>query len=124
MAQIVLDTNILIEILKNNLQTLQDLQDLDAVFYISSITVMELYFGARDKAELSKLKKFAASFELIAIDADISHRATQLIEMYAKSHHLDIPDALIAASALVNKFRLMTYNKKDFKYIDGLSLFN
>jgi len=55
MAQIVLDTNILIEILKNNLQTLQDLEALDAVFYVSSITVMELYFGARDKVELAKL---------------------------------------------------------------------
>lgn len=124
MAQIVLDTNILIEILKNNVQTLQELEALDAVFYISSITVMELYFGARDKAELAKLKKFTAAFELIEIDVEISKCATRLIESYAKSHHLDIPDALIASSALVKKFPLMTYNRKDFKYIDGLSLFN
>lgn len=122
MAQIVLDTNILIEILKNNTQTLSDLEAMDGVFYISSITVMELYFGARDKLELEKLKKFTASFERIEIDVDISSQATQLIENYAKSHHLDIPDALIAASALVKKIPLMTYNRKDFKYIEGLTL--
>lgn len=122
MAQVILDTNILIEILKNNSQTLHELEALNAIFYISSIAIMELYFGARDKTELSKLKKFTASFELVAVDVEISYRATQLIELYAKSHHLDIPDALIAASALTKKLPLMTYNRKDFKYIDGLTL--
>lgn len=124
MAQIVLDTNILIEILKNNTQTLQTVEVLDGELCISAITVMELYFGARDKAELSKLKKFIELFDLIEIDAAISHQATLLIERYAKSHHLDIPDALIASSAIVNNIPLMTYNCKDFKYIDGLKLLN
>ncbi|MFZ2891465.1 type II toxin-antitoxin system VapC family toxin [Sulfuricurvum sp.] len=122
MAQIVLDTNILIEILKNNTQTLRAVEGLNGGLCISAITVMELYFGARDKTELSKLKKFIELFEVIEINADISSQAILLIEKYAKSHHLDIPDALIAASVLVNKLPLMTYNRKDFKYIDGLML--
>jgi tRNA(fMet)-specific endonuclease VapC len=122
MAQIVLDTNILIEILKNNTQTLRAVEGLNGELCISAITVMELYFGARDKIELSKLKKFIKLFEVIEINTDISCQATLLIEKYAKSHHLDIPDALIASSALVNKLPIMTYNRKDFKYIDGLEL--
>ncbi|MBV5337012.1 MAG: PIN domain-containing protein [Deltaproteobacteria bacterium] len=97
MAQIVLDTNILIEILKNNTQTLRAVEGLNGELCISAISVMELYFGARDKAELSK---------------------------YAKSHYLDIPDALIASSVLINNIPLMTYNRKDFKYIEGLKLLN
>lgn len=122
MAKIVLDTNILIEILKNNTQTLQTVEALDGELCVSAITVMELYFGARDKMELSKLKKFIELFNLIEIDSAISHQATLLIEKYAKSHHLDIPDALIASSSVVNNIPLMTYNRKDFKYIDGLKL--
>lgn len=122
MAKIVLDTNILIEILKNNTQTLRAVEALEGELCISAITVMELYFGARDKTELSKLKKFIEIFHLIDIDAAISHQAVLLIEKYAKSHHLDIPDALIASSAIVNDTLLMTYNHKDFKYIDGLRL--
>lgn len=122
MAKIVLDTNILIEILKNNTQTLRAVEALEGELCISAITVMELYFGARDKTELSKLKKFIEIFHLIDIDSAISHQAVLLIEKYAKSHHLDIPDALIASSAIVNDTLLMTYNHKDFKYIDGLRL--
>lgn len=122
MAQVILDTNILIEILKNNPKTLDSVESLNAELCISAITVMELYFGARDKAELSRLKKFIELFEVIEINTDISNQATLLIEQYAKSHHLDIPDALIAASVLVNGTVLMTYNRKDFKYIDGLIL--
>lgn len=122
MAQIVLDTNILIEILKNNTQTLQAVEGLNGKLCISAITVMELYFGARDNVEMAKLKKFIELFDLIEIDTAISHNAILLIEKYAKSHHLDIPDALIASSAVVNGIPLMTYNRKDFKYIDGLKL--
>lgn len=122
MAQVILDTNILIEILKNNHKTLDSVESLNAELCISAITVMELYFGARDKTELSKLKKFIELFEVIEMNANISSQATLLIEQYAKSHHLDIPDALIASSALINNIPLMTYNRKDFKYIDGLIL--
>ena len=42
--------------------------------------------------------------------------------MYAKSHSLDIPDSIIASTALVLGGRIFTYNTKDFKYIDGLEL--
>ncbi len=45
-----------------------------------------------------------------------------LIKKYAKSHSLDIPDALIAATAIVNNFKLFTYNLKDFKYIEDLHI--
>ena len=39
-----------------------------------------------------------------------------------KSHTLNIPDSLIASTALEYKCKLFTYNLKDFKYIDGLKL--
>ena len=45
-----------------------------------------------------------------------------LIKTYAKSHNLDIPDSLIAATVLVLSCKIFTYNLKDFKYIDGLVL--
>jgi tRNA(fMet)-specific endonuclease VapC len=36
---------------------------------------------------------------------------------------LDIPDSLIAASALKINLPLLSYNKKDFKFIDNLILY-
>jgi predicted nucleic acid-binding protein len=72
LEKIVLDTNILIEILKNNRIIIEKLELFDTTFYISSITVMELYYGALNKVELFQLKKFIALFHVIEINENIS----------------------------------------------------
>lgn len=123
MEKIVLDTNILIEILKNNTSIVSLFHQTSSNFAISSISSMELYYGARDKKELQELKKFVTFFDTIELDATISTTATSLVETYAKSHNLTIPDALIAATALRYDYPLWTLNMKDFHYIDGLKLF-
>jgi len=122
MEMILLDTNILIEILKGNQETIEKVQSFDSILAISSITVMELYFGALNKAELNKQEKFVSLFHIIQLNEDISIQATKLVKVYAKSHNLDIPDSLIASATLVNKCHLFTYNVKDFKYIKNLNL--
>lgn len=122
MEKVVLDTNILIEILKGNQIVLDKLENLNTVFCISSVTVMELYYGALDKVELFKIKKFTSLFEVFAINENISSIATELIFEYSKSHNLAIPDSLIASTAINNSLKLYTLNLKDFRYIDGLEL--
>ena len=42
---------------------------------------------------------------------------------YSLSHKLTIPDALIAATALVNDLELYTLNIKDFRFIENLRLY-
>ena len=111
---IVLDTNVLIEILKDNQSTIEKVQSFNCSLAISSITVMELFYGALNKAEVKKLEKFVALFEIIDINEAISRQSTTLIKTYAKSHNLDIPDGLIASTALVLDAPLFTYNLKDF----------
>ena len=120
---IVLDTNVLIEILKGNEETIKIVQTFNEDIIISSISVMELYYGAINKAELKKLEKFVSLFKIEHLNEKISIKSTLLIKTYAKSHHhLDIPDSLIASTALVLGCRVFTYNYKDFRYIDGLVL--
>ncbi len=122
MEKIVLDTNILIEILKGNKTIIDKLELMSANFYISSITVMELYYGAINKVELFQLKKFISLFKVIEVNENISSISTELIFQYAKSHNLAIPDSLIASTAISIDSKLLTLNIKDFKYIDGLML--
>jgi predicted nucleic acid-binding protein len=119
---ILLDTNVLIEILKGNQKTIQEIESLNKTLFISSITVMELYYGALNKAEIKKLEKFIMLFNVLHIDKNISIHSTELIKSYAKSHTLDIPDSLIAATALEKELTLFTYNTKDFKYISHITL--
>lgn len=83
---------------------------------------MELIYGARNKQEVSKLEQFIAKFELITLNANISTIALKLITTFAKSHDLDIPDALIAATAIDQKLGLLTYNARDFRFITTLNL--
>ena len=53
---IVLDTNVLIEILKGSEVTIKTVQTLNARLVISSISVMELYYGTINKAEIKKIE--------------------------------------------------------------------
>lgn len=119
---ILLDTNILIQILKGDQTTIDKVQSFSEDIAISSISSMELYYGAFNKAEVKKIEKFLSLFKVIHLNREISTKSIKLIQTYAKNHHLDIPDSLIAATALVGNYTLLTYNVKDFKYIKDLNL--
>ncbi len=123
MEKIVLDTNILIEVLKGNDAIVNKLETSECHYCVSSITAMELYYGALNKAEFYKLKKFINLFELFDVNQNISFIATELIFEYSKSHNLTIPDSLIAATAIHHNMQLHTLNVKDFVYIEELSLY-
>jgi len=45
-----------------------------------------------------------------------------LATQYAKSHSLDIPDSLIAATAVEQRSKLFTYNINNFRFITGLEI--
>jgi hypothetical protein len=91
---------------------------------LSAVTLMELYFGALNKRELTKIKSQLLNLEVIDLDKEISMTATSLIEKYAKSHGLQIPDALIAATSICNRIELLTLNIKDFWFIEGITLYS
>ena len=119
---ILCDTNILIEFYKNNVLVVQTLQRMgQANLAISAVTQGELFFGALNKAELAKIKRHLTTIECLPIDGRISEQFLTLMETYALSHKLTIPDALIAATALVHHMDLYTFNVKDFRFIPGLA---
>ncbi len=120
---ILCDTNILIEFYKGNSEVANELQNIGlSNLAISVITTGELYYGALDKRELGKIQKHLSLLNQISLDVDISVRFLTLLEEYALSHKLSVPDALIAATALSRNFPLYTLNVKDFQFIRGLVL--
>ncbi len=120
---ILCDTNIIIEALKGDDKTIKIIERIGLEnIAISSVTVMELYFGAFNKRELNKIKKYLKALNLVHFDNNVSELAVRLIESYSKSHGLQIPDAIIAATALSLEIKLFTLNLRDFRYIDGLKL--
>ena len=121
---ILVDTNVIIESLRGKEETVRLLEKIGLKnISISTITEMELYIGARDKKELNFIKKRLKKIEIIDFDKKISKKSVELVFKFSKSHTLDIPDSIIAATSLINGLPLMTYNKKDFKFIPDLKLY-
>ena len=89
------------------------------VFIVSN---MELIIGCRNKAEVQKTEKFLADYDMLDITPLIGRKAYELISRFSKSHGLVIPDALIAATALVENAVLVTSNIRHFSMIKGLRL--
>lgn len=121
---VLVDSDILIQFSRRDVEAAAwlDKTSDSAKLVISAVNEMELLIGSRDKTHLKEVRQFITKFEIIQIDEEISRRASELIELYCLSHRLQLPDALIAATALVNGFDLGTINKKDFRFIEGLRL--
>jgi predicted nucleic acid-binding protein len=117
------DTNILIEVFKGNVDVLQTLEAIGpGNIGMSAVTAMELYCGALNKLELQRIRKNLASFHLQHITREISERSMELIARYSKSRGLQIPDTIIAATAIELSTPLLTLNTRDFIFIEGLQL--
>ena len=121
---ILCDTNILIEFYKINPIVIQNLQYIGpANIGVSVITKAELFYGARDKAELSKIERHVTLCQCYGLNDAISALFIELMQSYSLSHKVSIPDMLIAATAISNDLKLYTLNTKDFKFIPELSLY-
>ncbi len=121
---ILCDTNVLIEFYKGNPPIVEALRQIGVSnLAISVITQAELYYGALNKAELLKIQKHLNLLHNLPIDPPVSIQFIQLMERYSLSHKLTIPDALIAATALVGDLELYTLNIKDFRFVEHLTLY-
>jgi len=118
------DTNIFIHAFNGNPLTIEQLKHIGLHnILLSSITVMELYQGMGNKQELAIMRKKLAFYDVVQIDRRISEKAIELIAEFKLSHGLQIPDALIASTAVSYDLPLFTYNLKDFSFIPAINIY-
>ena len=118
------DTNVIIEFLKGTPEVVYNMEVIGSEsIFISVITSAELYFGAINKIELINIRKNIDSIVHIPFNESISDKFEELMIDYSLSHKLAIPDAIIAATALHYDIELYTYNTKDFRFIEGIRLY-
>ena len=124
-TQLVLcDTNILIDLSKRNQDIIQNLKAIGTVnVRVSAISAGEFIFGALNKADLVKINKALDAITIIQVSEEISKEGIALVKRYGLSHTLTVPDALIVATALIYDLPLYTLNRKDFRFIKGLNLY-
>ena len=118
------DTNIFISAFNGRQDTINQLNTIGLKnVVLSAISVMELYQGMSNKAELAQMKKRIAFYDVIQVENGISERAIELMDEFKLSHGLTIPDAIIGATALVHKMELYTYNLRDFDFLPDIQLY-
>jgi predicted nucleic acid-binding protein len=78
----------------------------------------------RNKAELIELRRAFSEWntKILYINEEISSKAMFYIERHYLSHSIQLADALIASTALVNGLSIITGNDKHYKIIKELEL--
>ncbi len=89
---------------------------------ISIITFIEI-LSKKDMPE-SEVFKYKAFANVSTIHTNINNDIAEQTIAIRKKHRLKTPDAIIAATALVNRLVLISRNEKDFGKIHKLEVIN
>jgi toxin FitB len=92
-------------------------QQLKSGHHLSVINRMEL-LGFQDVP--ATIQEFADTARIYPLDDEVEAKTIALRKLY----RLKLPDAIIAATAMVHDLKLLTRNTKDFDGIDGLQVVN
>jgi tRNA(fMet)-specific endonuclease VapC len=116
------DTDVLIDVSRNNQAAIDFLDQLDDSWSISIITALELIVGARNKKEAAQIDQLVAVYSAIPLTTEIGNASYSLLRQFAKSHGLRVFDSLIAATAIEENLTLLSKNQKHFQMISNLNL--
>ena len=117
------DTDVLVDCLRGTIPAQAWLKQLaQQPSAVPAAAAMELVMGSRDRTDLEHIQRFLATFEIAWPDAADFAAAYQLLLSHRLTSGLNIPDCLIAATALRRNARLYTFNLKHFQVVPGLEV--
>ncbi len=114
-SDVLLDSDVVIWCLRGKQEIIKKLKKLsqNAAIHTTSISVAEIWAGSRSGEE-DKIESVFKTFPVLSIDENIGKLAGKFLKQFAKSHNLEIADALIGAIAADQKLKLWTLNKKHY----------
>jgi tRNA(fMet)-specific endonuclease VapC len=130
MLKFLLDTNIVIYVLKRRPLEVLDIFNKNATrMAISSITLSELIYGAEKsqkiESNLEAIDDFISHLDVLPYDANASqHYGSIKVALQKKGHIIGENDIHIAAHARSHGLTLVTNNVKEFKRVPNLALEN
>lgn len=115
-----LDTSVLIDVLRGSRPALDWLEQLDEVPLCSEVTRVEILRGVRSP-ERTKTERLIDSLRWAPVDETISRRAGELGRRHRRSHRgIGVADLLIAATTLTFGATLATANVRHYPMFRGL----
>jgi len=111
---LLLDTNILVDVLRQLPDAIRFIEALDTKPSVSVVTIQELYHGAASARDEARIESMLSSTTILLATIPIARSAGQHMRHFAPSHGLDDLDALIAATAEHHGLELATINVRHF----------
>ena len=127
-AKVLLDTSIVIEILRNNQAIAQSIVNIGwGNCCISEITVVELLYGAEcsknAEQNIKTVKSIIKSFKVIPFKKCIKHFCKEKARLKNIGKMIDDNDLYIGTTAVSLGIKAFTLNKKHFERIKDLDLY-
>lgn len=115
------DSNIIIYAAKPENKFLLELLNQQPLLYATSVSKVEvLGYPKIESTDRAFFEWFFDTVEIIQLSMPIVDEAVVI----RREKNISLPDSIIAASAKLFNFQLVTRNEKDFRKVTGLSLFN
>ena len=109
-----LDSDVLICVLRSRQETLRLLESLDAPMGISVISRAEIWAGAKEE-EAKRIQELFEALMSYPVENHIADLAGTFLKKFKPTHRtLDLEDTLIAATAVHHHLILVTYNSNHF----------
>lgn len=123
---IVIDTSVLIDHLRGGKVWKKIVDEIggETGLFVPTIVLFELFSGesTKDLAVVEKIYGLLTNFQRIDLNEEISKQAGQLFCDAKKT--LQVPDCIIAASALQVNATVLTLNQKHFEQIPGINVYH
>lgn len=122
---VILDTSILMEHLRKRNKRKSILFNIIDSYLLHAPTLVEfeLYAGAVDAAKRQDVQCLLASCVILPLTPEIARHAAHLYQQLGQSNpDTNVRDLLIASTAIVHGYPLMTLNAEPFSRIDTLDL--
>lgn len=116
MAEILLDSDVIIAWLRGYepyVDAIPKILDQGDSLLWTPVSIAEIYAGVR-KSEEKDVENLFLVFEAIPITHAIGARAGRYLNLYRKSHGMELGDAVIGATAAITGVPLWTLNKKHY----------
>jgi hypothetical protein len=121
---IIVDSCVLIKAFRKDVLANNDLKGIINRTAYSVITQLELLIGANTLLKKEAVNKIFEAYYGIPLNPAISLKAIEIMQKYVSGQQvISVPDCLIAATSIITGFPILTYNKKDFDFIEGVSFY-
>lgn len=119
MASYLLDSDVLIWILRNRESTVRMVEELAdhaaEPLACSALSVMEIWVGVKPGEE-ARTAECLDGLTVLPVDGELAHKAAALLRRRRRTEPREWVDALIAATAVRHGLTLVTYNRRDYPY--------